>query len=268
LRKLVETTCFECGKDVTRFPSQFRGKPFCGPECGNAYQIMGDEFKVACSWPECCETLQLRRYLKKGIPYYGISAAQGLKKYPLCKDHNEKIDLYLGGGGRHGARALERVNPTFSSDSRCLTSPWVRMLVFDASAGLCAICRRALVWEPGGKYKSWITDHIIPVFKGGKTRLDNLQALCVSCDKTKTAQDKSDAAKDMWLRRRGPKGRGLTHYEKDKLIESLRAENARLKNNNKGINVNGTCEGFFRGRGEGDRGRDTLTSFRDFNEQG
>jgi 5-methylcytosine-specific restriction protein A len=38
------------------------------------------------------------------------------------------------------------------------------------------------------------TDHIVPLHKGGKDEWSNLQALCVSCHRAKTAREASDRA--------------------------------------------------------------------------
>lgn len=47
----------------------------------------------------------------------------------------------------------------------------------------CAICKTSL------KNKKYEVDHINPVFRGGKTEFDNLQLLCVPCNRTKSYKD-------------------------------------------------------------------------------
>lgn len=48
----------------------------------------------------------------------------------------------------------------------------------------CAICGEELT-------KSYQVDHIVPFSAGGKTTLENLQALCLNCHKQKSSQDGS-----------------------------------------------------------------------------
>jgi hypothetical protein len=199
---------------------------------------------------------------KKGGLQYGPSV------HPLCDYHRLAVPKYLGENARFGGTRAAWWTVDSESGHRSLNQRFTHMIIFEKSGGKCAHCSCDLVWNSSPKKyerKTWISDHIVPIFMGGKTTLSNLQALCLACDRVKSGKDKSEASKARWRGKRH-QGRGLTHYEKDLLIESLRAENARLKSNSKGININGTRAGFFRGHSEGDRGRDTLTSFRDFNE--
>lgn len=61
----------------------------------------------------------------------------------------------------------------------------VRVRVFQAQDGCCAVCRRkmAVAGEP------FEVDHITPLVLGGENAEQNLRALCGPCHKAKTAGD-------------------------------------------------------------------------------
>lgn len=47
----------------------------------------------------------------------------------------------------------------------------------------------------GGRFIDLVADHIIPLKLDGKNELDNMQTLCLECNKIKNAQDQSNIAK-------------------------------------------------------------------------
>jgi 5-methylcytosine-specific restriction endonuclease McrA len=55
--------------------------------------------------------------------------------------------------------------------------------LFDRQGGVCARCREPLVG-------SFDVDHINPRSRGGSDDLDNLQLLCISCHRKKTALER------------------------------------------------------------------------------
>lgn len=54
-----------------------------------------------------------------------------------------------------------------------------RHMVYNKTAGICAICGRAL------NYNKFTIDHIIPLSKGGTNAIDNLQPTCKVCNHIK-----------------------------------------------------------------------------------
>jgi len=92
------------------------------------------------------------------------------------------------------------------------------MLVFERGNCMCQSCLSPLDWNAPPKV--WQVDHVIPMYRGGKTKISNLQVLCEACHNIKSAPEKSDASRrrhaltkvDRWL----------THHQKDVLIERLR----------------------------------------------
>lgn len=65
----------------------------------------------------------------------------------------------------------------------------VKVAAFERANGRCEKCGSILM---PGKFRY---DHIIPDYMGGKPVLDNCQAICVACDKPKTAKDQGAIAK-------------------------------------------------------------------------
>jgi len=65
--------------------------------------------------------------------------------------------------------------PTFSTS--------FRLSLFLKRKGICTACAQKI--EAG---KAWDIDHILPLALGGTNEPDNLQILCRSCHKTKTAR--------------------------------------------------------------------------------
>jgi|SRR6516165_4676105 len=81
------------------------------------------------------------------------------------------------------------------------------------SAGKCERCGKLLWFRGDARY-----DHIIACYWGGKGTIDNLQLLCVECDKIKTRGDHKTIAKSKKTQRRHQehlarmalKGRGVS----------------------------------------------------------
>jgi hypothetical protein len=63
--------------------------------------------------------------------------------------------------------------------------------------------------------------HIIPVYRGGKTTISNLQVLCEECHDRKTSAEKSHASAQRHALQKAH--RWKTHHQKDELIEALKA---------------------------------------------
>ena len=62
---------------------------------------------------------------------------------------------------------------------RITYSKETRQMVYNKTAGICAICGRAL------DYNKFTIDHIIPLSKGGTNAMDNLQPTCKVCNHIK-----------------------------------------------------------------------------------
>ncbi len=142
-------------------------------------------------------------------------------RHAFCAEHRAVIAGYVGEGVRWtSGRSKMLTNPEHEYDSRSTSSRFTRMLVFERCGRRCLGCKTAQDWN--APRDTWHVDHIVPVFKGGRTKLTNLQILCRACHDKKTAGEKSEVATLMWGgRKRGT--RDMTHYEKDRLIDELRA---------------------------------------------
>ena len=83
-----------------------------------------------------------------------------------------------------GKASAEQTDDTITRTLRRSTfSTSFRLNLFLKRKGKCAACSQKI--EAG---KAWDIDHILPLALGGTNEPDNLQILCRSCHKTKTAR--------------------------------------------------------------------------------
>lgn len=220
--RIVEKACENCGKTVVRRPSEAKDATYCSAECRDAH----GRCEVECAWPGCTHTMPARMYQHKNGPVYKteLTKTGSYHRFPICAHHRQIGERYLGSDFRPNGKLKWMADPEVDLGSRTLTSKITRLVIFLKSDGCCAMCRSTLDFTLTGE---WQIDHMIPVFRGGKTNYFNLQALCTGCHDKKTAIEKSEVG-----RRRGkisPLGRWKTHPQKDAEIMSLRAEVAALK---------------------------------------
>jgi 5-methylcytosine-specific restriction endonuclease McrA len=145
-------------------------------------------------------------------------------RYPLCDYHMTLIRKRLGDSTRFsGSRGTVLADPDHEYDGRFVSSRFLRLVVFERQGGKCGCCGKRLRWD--APPKQWEIDHVVPIFRGGKTRLDHLMALCKKCHDDKTALEKSEVTKARWTAGL----RWMTHYEKNLLIDDLLKEIADFK---------------------------------------
>jgi 5-methylcytosine-specific restriction endonuclease McrA len=229
-RTHVIRPCLHCGSRTERPKSQAKALAFCSKECTNAYGLQ--EFK--CSWPGCSETMACRsinrtdaRGKEVTIVKTNLVRKGRYSKYAFCNAHQEAIASYLGEGVRFSSHRSRMLNEDHEYDHRAISSKFTRMVLFEIAGRKCQCCLSALDWN--APPKTWQVDHIIPVFRGGKTKLSNLNILCRACHDIKTAPEKSEVSKLRWAGKHNRISRWMTHYEKDKIIDGLRIEVADLK---------------------------------------
>ena len=61
--------------------------------------------------------------------------------------------------------------------------------IFDKTDGMCRFCNRRLAWKNygrPGKRGAWEVDHSQPQSRGGTHHLNNLFAVCISCNREKS----------------------------------------------------------------------------------
>lgn len=213
--------CANCGAVCSRYNSQAQSKTlYCGSKCRDEH----GRIVIPCGWIGCQETMVARKGRHHGAQVFKIHLSKkgAYSEKPLCQKHRDlttKLNVGLHGLTRIWKNQKRRYN------HRAISSKAFRLVLFDRAGWKCEHCSKVLRWN--APHKTVIIDHRIPVFKGGETTLDNLQLLCKKCDDIKTAADKSEAALLRHTLERT--GRRLTHYEKDSLINSLRAEISKLK---------------------------------------
>lgn len=68
--------------------------------------------------------------------------------------------------------------------------PTFRLKVFERDNYTCVSCKKKYVFKPGYSDLPLVADHIRPISLGGEEwDLNNLQTLCVDCNKEKTKKD-------------------------------------------------------------------------------
>jgi len=220
--KRVEVRCATCGKAEIRFTSHAKARRiFCSHECLSRF----NRSVIRCGWFECSNEFECHTSKHHGHTVYKRDFVQGADytRFPLCSHHRDLLKRY---GMR--ANGLHRIwnAPDKDWGSRAINAKGTRLVLFDRADGKCQACGKRL--EFTAPSKTWIVDHIIPVYRGGKTCLNNLQVLCKRCDDAKTGKEKSEISK---LRHHFGVTNGhrwLTHPEKDLLIASLEKERNEL----------------------------------------
>lgn len=224
-RKTVELQCEHCGKMVTRFASQVKEHTFCSKECAESH----GRTEIPCIWPGCenvmsCRVMKRRKGGKEYLEYKTDLIKTGsYVKYPFCDYHRQRIKDVFGKGHRTNSIPTLITSPEKEYGARSISNKTTRFVVFELNNGRCSCCGKELdFFAPP---KTWQVDHIIPIFKGGKTKLSNLTILCEACHDKKSAKEKSEATKE----RHSLGIRWKTHYEKDLIIAKLQEENQALQ---------------------------------------
>lgn len=75
------------------------------------------------------------------------------------------------------------LDPVEKTEKRKKFSQSERETIYNRSEGRCGICGRFV------PYGEFTVDHIVPLAKGGKNDLDNLQCACKSCNQLKGSMD-------------------------------------------------------------------------------
>lgn len=222
LRTHVSAPCHQCGRMVTRRRSQTKKSTFCSKECTNAFGL----HRVKCCWPECKETMACRTILqsKRGRQYLVhrtlLTRKGDYARNTLCERHIGVLQKYLGVTTRLTPRRTKILSdPDAEYSSRGASGKFLRAFLFDRSGSRCQKCEIPL--EFSAPPKTWQIDHIVPIMRGGRTKLANLQVLCASCHDEKSVGEKSEAGRNRHSATKAH--RWLTHHQKDILIDRLRA---------------------------------------------
>jgi hypothetical protein len=108
------------------------------------------------------------RYGNEAGGYVFLSLFKLLQEENFNFNHEDMVTTLLVAG----------INPSFVSRRKVkkTISPALRLMVYERDSHKCKCCNTGL---------SLSVDHIYPESKGGETVLDNLQTLCVSCNRRK-----------------------------------------------------------------------------------
>ncbi len=221
ISKKIEVRCATCGKGEVRFASHARAShTFCSRTCASLF----GRVSIECSWIGCGRKFDAHMATHHGQTVYKIRFSQNApySRFPFCEYHRLLLKRY-----RMRANSFHRIweNPDKDFGSRIIAARGTRLVIFERAAGKCQGCGKRL--EFTAPSKTWIIDHFVPIYRGGRTSLNNLQVLCKKCDDRKTGLEKSEVAK---LRHFAETNghRWLTHTEKDLLIANLEKERREL----------------------------------------
>lgn len=211
--------CANCATEVYRPPSLVKGAVFCTPACRGRHGLLS----IRCCWPGCEVDMPARRHEHRKLgPVWKVDLRKGgqYARFPLCPGHLALVKAYLPDrcriqmGHTHWFK-----DPGRDLGTRGITNDAAKLMIWAKTGGQCASCGCGLSMSE--KPRRWQIDHVIPVFKGGRTNYGNLMPLCGPCHVIKSAPERSEASRN---KARTPAGRGLTHPEKDAVIDSLRRE--------------------------------------------
>jgi 5-methylcytosine-specific restriction endonuclease McrA len=90
-------------------------------------------------------------------------------------------------GETHQTEAQRRITQPYREHYASAEYAANRLLELDASGHRCRRCSRKIGQAP----HDWECDHRLPLRDGGTDNLSNLDALCLSCARAKTAQDRT-----------------------------------------------------------------------------
>ena len=222
----ITLRCTTCDVEFQRPRSQAAGRhTFCSRPCADAFGVV----QANCAWPGCDQQVRVRRYVlrQRGVEriFYKrkLHRGVGVHRHPLCEHHVQYWTDHYGELGRRAPAWF--CDPATDLGTRGMTSAIARLLIFEKSKGRCAGCQTELEYRRSKN--DWHVDHITPVFRGGLTNYDNLQALCIPCHDAKSRLEKGEATRRRHADHRAR--RWLTHPQKDALIAELRAEIERLR---------------------------------------
>jgi 5-methylcytosine-specific restriction endonuclease McrA len=152
---------------------------FCSKECTEAFGL----HSVKCCWPECTETMACRTILqsvrgRQHLVHKTLLTRKGdYARNTLCSHHIAILQKYLGRTGRlttGRTRLLSDADAQYAS--RSASGKFLRAVLFERAGSSCQKCAVALdFFAPP---KTWQVDHIVPMMRGGQTKLSNLQILC------------------------------------------------------------------------------------------
>lgn len=225
----LKLVCKQCEQPFERFPSQ--RSECCSRECKQEFGLV----TIECAWPNCETTMKARTIeSKRAGRVYKTDLTKGgdYQKHPICNFHRERFRLFCGDS--QPTRALNSFWLIAQREHQPRVGRGVGKLlsfvVWERQDGVCAdpSCSHRFEFSararPGGDNGSdtWQCDHIKPVFEGGDSSLDNLQALCFPCHEAKSRTEKSRAAR--MRHKRTSAGYRTTGHEKNIRLRELTAE--------------------------------------------
>lgn len=174
--EITEKTCTICGisKPLEDFYKR-KAKKMVGRKYAMCISCKSAWQKEWAKTPRGKEVLE--RANKK---YKQKLAEQGTSPYLKNKAERQKKDkIYLAtDAGRivHRASSARRRSRVLGAEGSFDTKQWKEILSFYSPDGNCLHCR---------KQEALTLDHVVPLSKGGRGSISNIQPLCKSCNSSK-----------------------------------------------------------------------------------
>lgn len=152
----VDATCAHCGKAFRRRADKIESRTFCSRDCfgascrteGGTWSANGADVQKRRAY--------FRRYISENRERINAGSRQWARQN---RDYRNYVGLMRRASGRLTLEELKKIKA--------------------AAGGKCQVC---------GDTNNLHVDHIVPVARGGKTELGNLQLLCRFCNISKGAK--------------------------------------------------------------------------------
>lgn len=165
-------------------------KVFSGGKCLRHYRY--EKYGVCsfsgCHSPACGTHGVCDNCMRRGEPksrHIGKHINTATHKFcEACKEFKTRKDFYKDRG--HSSYLCKKCQYKRSINAKRRAAAWNYgvLNVVQTSATLCVKC-----WQPLGK---WEVDHIVPHSKGGTHEIDNLQIMCIPCNRKKSNNESID----------------------------------------------------------------------------
>ena len=250
--------CLECQAVVYRHPRRIEGRRiFCSKKCSGKYcrehgvfaeikrqgwidperrarrlsglraagraKAEGQRVTVPCMWPACDQTMTRYRSQVGRSVIDETKTVRIAKHLQVCPTHRALIKNLVGPDVCMQGFGKVLLDPDRIYAARGSQPLALSVLVFELYQRNCGVCAKPLVFTERGR--TWVFDHIVPVFQGGHTTRLNLMPLCNPCHRVKSTAETRGLHTGAKRTVMGYE----THRHKDIRIAALLAENADLK---------------------------------------
>jgi len=178
-KRTLDGYCYQCKKCQIGYAKNWMEK---NPEKALALKKKNNKKNIARfnDWSAKWRIENPKKIVENNAKYYFKNVEKIKEKNRIYREKNPEIIA----AARHRYRALKR-NASGSHDGEDIK------FLFIAQKNLCAMCYTSL------KKQKHHVDHIMPLARGGTNDKTNLQLLCPTCNRKKSAKHPIDFAQQM-----------------------------------------------------------------------